>query len=88
MSCPACYTAGVYCRRCKTWHCGCTWSQCATPRMVQQQVILDPEQRDQLRALSARTRIPQSVFVREGIEAILAREEMRHRTGVENTEES
>lgn len=26
--CSACYARKVYCRRCKTHHCGCSWSGC------------------------------------------------------------
>jgi predicted DNA-binding protein len=39
--------------------------------MVHQQITLDTEQRERLRVLSERTRVPQSVFIREGIDAIL-----------------
>lgn len=30
--CAACYQRQVWCRRCKTPHCGCTYNQCKAPR--------------------------------------------------------
>ncbi len=26
--CPACYGRRVYCQRCRTWHCLCSWARC------------------------------------------------------------
>ena len=26
--CPRCYGRKIYCRRCKTTHCGCHWNTC------------------------------------------------------------
>lgn len=26
--CECCYMRKVYCRKCKTTHCGCSWNQC------------------------------------------------------------
>lgn len=26
--CPACYGRNIYCRKCKTTHCLCSWNQC------------------------------------------------------------
>ena len=40
-------------------------------------VRLDPELLDRLRALNARTRVPISVYIREGIEAVLNKEERK-----------
>lgn len=30
--CPACYGRKIYCRSCRTTHCGCSWSKCPKPR--------------------------------------------------------
>ncbi len=29
LHCPACYFSRTYCRSCKNYHCGCSWSGCA-----------------------------------------------------------
>lgn len=33
MYCKACYGAKVYCRMCKTTHCGCSWSECPEKKL-------------------------------------------------------
>jgi hypothetical protein len=40
---------------------------------VSVQAYLEPKQAEELRALSSRTRVPQQVYIREGIDAVLAR---------------
>lgn len=30
-NCAACYEKLIFCRRCKTVHCGCGWNQCKAP---------------------------------------------------------
>lgn len=37
------------------------------------QAYLEPEQATELRALSERTRVPQQEYIREGIDAVLAK---------------
>jgi predicted DNA-binding protein len=36
-------------------------------------VYLEPEQAAELEALTARTRVPQQVYIREGVDAVLAK---------------
>lgn len=44
-------------------------------RLLKTQVIayLEPEQATELKGLSARTRVPQQVYIREGIDLVLAK---------------
>jgi hypothetical protein len=37
------------------------------------QAYLEPEQAAELRTLSERTRVPQQVYIREGVDAVLAK---------------
>ena len=43
----------------------------ATARKVLKHLYITPEQRDRLEALSARTRVPMAVYIRDGIDLIL-----------------
>jgi hypothetical protein len=44
-------------------------------RLLKRQVIayLEPEQADELKSLSDRTRVPQQVYLREGVDMVLAK---------------
>jgi hypothetical protein len=44
-------------------------------RLLKKQVIayLEPEQAEDLRSLSDRTRVPQQVYMREGVDMVLAK---------------
>lgn len=44
---------------------------CSNPRMVQQNVSVDPDTYDKLRRLSAITRVSIGEYIRQGVEAVL-----------------
>ena len=46
-----------------------------TPRMVSVTVYMEPEQQKKLMALNETTRVPIAVYVREGIDLVLLKEE-------------
>ena len=46
-----------------------------TPRMVSVTVYMEPEQQEKLSVLNETTRVPIAVYVREGIDLVLLREE-------------
>lgn len=59
-TCPACYGARVYCRRCRTWHCGCSWNQCKAYRKTEYSIIERPAEG----VLRARSRFGLQIFTR------------------------
>ena len=61
--CPACHRRKIYCRRCKTSHCGCLWNRC--PAKVKKTVRKSAKMPDELPPLGRR------VLIQRGLPPIL-----------------